>query len=232
MKRGDMPPPVPKRVVNPRIRDDQALHEFYSNSDKRHRATSDDASTHAWFDYSQSVFPQSMRKTGTNVELGCVPTYQCSILFNNMGSFNRKSEFQRPENLNKPITKGEKFNVADLSLLREFWRNNYAHVILTAEADSLPTDDKELLEDYGLVECHSRRSNDLSVHARIPETGVSAPDAEGQSPFGYCSLSCSRPLCGLDDVLCNEMSHLQRVLKRPCGPPMGLTAVADRHNAQ
>ena len=112
-----------------------------------------------------------MRKTGTNVELFNVPTYQCSILFNNMGSFNRKSEFQRPENLNKPITKGEKFNVADLSLLREFWRNNYAHVILTAEADSLPTDDKELLEDYGLVECHSRRSNDLLVHARIDSTG-------------------------------------------------------------
>ena len=44
-------------------------------------------------------------------------------------------------------------------------------MILTAEADSLPTDDKELLEDYGLVECHSRRSNDLSVHARIDATG-------------------------------------------------------------
>ena len=39
MKRGDMPPPVPQRVVNPRIREDQALHEFYSNSDKMHCAT-------------------------------------------------------------------------------------------------------------------------------------------------------------------------------------------------
>ena len=170
MNRGDMPPPAPKRVVNPRIRDDQAVHEFYSNSDKMHRATSDDASTQAWFDYSQSVFPQSVRKTGINVELNNVPTYQCSILFNNMGSFNQKSEFQRPENLNKPISKGEKLNVADLSLLREFWGNNYANVILIAEADSLPTDDKELLEDYGWVECHSRRSNDLSVHARIDAT--------------------------------------------------------------
>ena len=27
-----------------------------------------------------------------------------------------------------------------LSLLREFWGNIYAHVILTAEADSIPTD--------------------------------------------------------------------------------------------
>ena len=81
-----------------------------------------------------------MRKTGTNVELFNGPTYQCSILLNNMCSFIRKSEFQRPEYLYKPITKGEKFNVADLSLLREFWRNNYANVILTVEADSLPTD--------------------------------------------------------------------------------------------
>ena len=30
--------------------------------------------------------------------------------------------------------------------------------------------------------------------------------------------------CELDDRLCNGMSHLRRVLKRPCGPPMGLTA--------
>ena len=50
MERGDMPPPVPKRVANSRIRDDQALHEFFSNSDKMHRASSDDAFTRAWFD--------------------------------------------------------------------------------------------------------------------------------------------------------------------------------------
>ena len=68
----------------------------------------------------------------------------------------------------------DKFNVTSdpqLSLLTEFWRNNYAHVILTAEADSLPTDEKELLDVYGLVGCHSSRSNGLSVHARIDSTG-------------------------------------------------------------
>ena len=37
-------------------------------------------------------------------------------------------------------------------------------MILTAEADSLPT---ELLHGYGLVGCHSSRTNDLSVPARI-----------------------------------------------------------------
>ena len=44
-------------------------------------------------------------------------------------------------------------------------------MILTAEADSLPSDEKELLDDYGLVGCHSSRSNDLSVHARIDSSG-------------------------------------------------------------
>ena len=79
-----------------------------------------------------------------------------------MGSFSRKSEFRKAENLDKPITKGEKFNVDELSLLR----NNYAHVILTAEADSLPTDEKKLLEDYGLVGYSSSRGSDLSVHTK------------------------------------------------------------------
>ena len=39
------------------------------------------------------------------------------------------------------------------------------------EADCLPTDDKELLDDYGLVGCDSIRSNDLSVQARIDSSG-------------------------------------------------------------
>ena len=169
MKRGGMPPRLPRRVPNLRIRDDRAL-QYFSNSDKMLRATPVDAHTQAWFDYSRSVSPQSVRKTGTNVELLNVPTYQCSILFNNMGSFNRKSEFRKPENRNKPITKGEKFNAAELSLLREFGGNTCAHVIFTVEADSLPTEARQLFEDYGLVGYHSDRSKDLSVHARIDST--------------------------------------------------------------
>ena len=64
----------------------------------------------------------------------------------------------------------EKFKVTELSLPREFWGNNHAHVVLTSEADSLLTE-KKLLEDHGLVGCQSSRSNDLSVHARIDSTG-------------------------------------------------------------
>ena len=45
-------------------------------------------------------------------------------------------------------------------------------MILTAEADSQPTDAKELLHGYGLVGCHSSRSNDLSVHARIDSSRI------------------------------------------------------------
>ena len=42
---------------------------------------------------------------------------------------------------------------------------------LTGEADLLPTNAKELLHDYGSVGCHSSKSNDLSVHARIASFG-------------------------------------------------------------
>ena len=45
-----------------------------------------------------------------------------------------------------------------MSLVTEFWGKLR---ILTSEADSLPTDAKELLNDYGFVGCHSSRSNDL-----------------------------------------------------------------------
>ena len=41
---------------------------------------------------------------------------------------------------------------------------------MTAEADNLPTNTWQLLEDYGLEGCHSTRSNDLSVRARIDST--------------------------------------------------------------
>ena len=98
MRQSDMPPPVPERVANPSIRD-RAVH-----SEGMHRATHEDAYTRAWFDYCRSVFPQSVRKAGPNVDLLNVSTYQCSIVFNNMGSFNRKSEFRKAENMDKPIS--------------------------------------------------------------------------------------------------------------------------------
>ena len=95
-----------------------------------------------------------MRKADPDVDFYNVSTYQCSILFNNMGSYNRKSEFRKAENKDKPISSNERCHVTSdpqLSLLTEFWGNNYAHVILTSESDSQPTDEKELLYDYGLV---------------------------------------------------------------------------------
>ena len=44
-------------------------------------------------------------------------------------------------------------------------------MILTGESDSSPTNEKTLLEDYGLVGCHPTRSNDFSVDSRIASTG-------------------------------------------------------------
>ena len=74
MRQGDMPPPVPERVSNPRIREDRAVQEFQSISDKVHHATSEDAFTQVWFDNCRNVLPQCVRKTGTNVDIYCVST--------------------------------------------------------------------------------------------------------------------------------------------------------------
>ena len=84
-RRGDMPPPVPERVANPRIREDRAVQDFRENLEKMHRATSEDVYTKAWFDYCRSVSPQSVKKASPDVDFYNVSTYQCSI-FNNMGS--------------------------------------------------------------------------------------------------------------------------------------------------
>ena len=146
MRQGDMPPSVPERVANPRIREDRAVQDFQCNSDTR-----------AWFHYCRSVFPKSVRKASPDVDLYNVSTYQCSILFNNLGSFNRKSEFRKVENMYKPVSPNEKFNVTNdpqLSLLREFWGEQL-----------------RACDDYGFVGCQSSRSNDMSVHARIDTSG-------------------------------------------------------------
>ena len=41
---------------------------------------------------------------------------------------------------------------------------------LSAEGDSLPTDEKELLDDFGFVGCHSSRSNDLMTVTDMPQS--------------------------------------------------------------
>ena len=94
MKIDDTSPPLPRRVSNPRIRNDQALNEFSSNSDKKHRATS--ASTQALFDYSRlSVFPQSVRKLVQDVELFNAATYLMQHPPKQFGMF--QSEERNPE---------------------------------------------------------------------------------------------------------------------------------------
>ena len=50
LRKGDMPPPVPERVANPKSREDRTVEDFRQNSEKMHRATSEYAHTKAWFD--------------------------------------------------------------------------------------------------------------------------------------------------------------------------------------
>ena len=88
----------------------QLRKDFRQNSEKMRR-TIEDVYTKAWLDYCRCVFPQSVRKTGPDVNLCHVSTYQCSILFNKV------------ENIDKSISFNEKFNVVDdpqLSLLTKF----------------------------------------------------------------------------------------------------------------
>ena len=57
-----------------------------------------------------------------------VSTCQCSILFNNLGFFNKKGEFRKAEHIDQQTSPNERFNVTKdppLLLLTKFWRNNY-----------------------------------------------------------------------------------------------------------
>ena len=69
MRQGDVFPPVPERVDNPRIREDRTVQDVRQNSEKMLRATAEDAYTEAWFDCCRSVFPQSVSKAGPDVNL-------------------------------------------------------------------------------------------------------------------------------------------------------------------
>ena len=81
------------------IQEDQAVQDFQWNSEGMHLVTHEDAYTRACLDYCRSVLPQSVRKADPDADLFNVSTYQCSIFFNNMGSFHRKSPFRKAENV-------------------------------------------------------------------------------------------------------------------------------------
>ena len=76
-----------------------AVQHFQWNSEGMHRVTHEDAYTRAWLEFCRSVLPQSVRKADPDADLFNVSTYQCSIFFNNMGSFHRKSPFRKAENV-------------------------------------------------------------------------------------------------------------------------------------
>ena len=125
MRTGDMPPPEPERVANPRIREDRAVQDFRQNSEKMHHATSEDAFTKAWFDCCRSVFPQSVRRkqAQTLISITCRRVSAASSSTTCVHSTERVN-FEKAENVDKPISSNEKHHVTSdpqLSLLTEFW---------------------------------------------------------------------------------------------------------------
>ena len=72
MKIGDTPPPLPRRVYKPRIRDDQALNEFFPNSVKMHRAT------FWWCIHTSMVWWQSINLSSHNPWEKEAKTLSCS----------------------------------------------------------------------------------------------------------------------------------------------------------
>ena len=104
-------------------------------------------------------------------------------------------------------------------------------MIPTVEASSLPTDEKELLDDYGLVGCHSSRSNDLSVHARIDFSGYvrlsweSDDDRKGHAAIFEvkCSKKTKRAATGSRERTAQPFDHLESVALAVEGSDLGST---------
>ena len=67
-----------------------------------------------------------------------------SVMFMNLGNMARTAWVTTGEN--KKTIKDERINI-----LQEFWGNNYAHIVITAEADELPQDPEELKSRVGLI---------------------------------------------------------------------------------
>ena len=102
-----------------------------------------------------------------------------------MGSFKRKSQFQKPENLNKFVVKGERFNICELSLLKEFRRNNYAHIIFDGRGwqltdrrkasvwglrlSGMPREQKQWLVSPCKIWFHRLSSSSLRINGRNNE---------------------------------------------------------------
>ena len=124
MRKGDMLPPVLELVASPRIREDRTVQEFRQKSEKMHRATlRRRPHKHDLTVAEVSLHNLQGKEAQKLISMRC-STCQCSILFDNMGSFNKKSEFRKAENLDKPISSSEEFNITNdphLSFLTKNW---------------------------------------------------------------------------------------------------------------
>ena len=125
----------------------------------------DDNYTASWFDYNQHQFPQSRRKAGKDVSETATSTMQLSVVFNNLGNF------QRTQKITNPSTgKTKTLVMKDKNMLTTFWGQNYGHILLTAEAGTLPMDQEFLLNEFGLTGKHTKEEY-LACHAKIGHGG-------------------------------------------------------------
>ena len=132
--------------------------EQYRTSDRTRKrcTTSEDAHTEAWFDHCRSVFPQSVRSAGPEVDFHNVPVQHRL----QQHGFLQQREW---------ISESWEYWWADF-FIRKVQRYQQSSVVTSQKilvkqrracdldvrgCDSLPTDAKELLNDYGSVGCHS-----------------------------------------------------------------------------
>ena len=99
-RKDERPPPLQRRIDNPRIRDLPAFTEFYLNTDKIHHATSEDACAQAVQLQSVYVFAINKdnrwkRRTVSHVNV------QRIILFNNTVGPKNVSELILPDPKNR-----------------------------------------------------------------------------------------------------------------------------------
>ena len=141
-------PEVPVRDAsgNPRMKEDAALKII----NPWNLSTMQDSYTKSWFEYMQHNFPQSVKKIGEHTFAYNHSTLQLSIMLVNFGNFSRKAHVQNRQ-IKDP----------DVSLIQQFWGNNYAHVIMTVEADGLPRDAVDNHLRFGLMGAHSNNTEDL-----------------------------------------------------------------------
>ena len=156
---GCMPPPGLDFHTNPTIF--SRCHELI---DPNKLGDAAEPYTKAWYLQSLDSLPTSRPSRLPGSTWKRTSSWQLSLMFMNMGNMGRLSHVENK--LGKKTLKDRR-----LSILRDLWGQNWAHVTMCAEASELPQDRDVLMENYGFVGKHSEEEKDLAVHARVGPGG-------------------------------------------------------------